>query len=129
MIQFANKTDLILSVGLNSGATLNDEVVAPTKRNLGDLAALSVLRGRLFVQGGLVSGSGHVLTVQFRASGVVVGELIINQTNSWSGDLAVDLTTVSGAADLDINIKTDTGGGVTSVNAWLEVTHPVIFAA
>lgn len=129
MIQFANKTDLILFSAFANDNTVNAEKVSPITRNLGDLARLNYIRGKLIAVGDLVSGTGHEINVIIKDNGTQVAVATLNAANNWGESVEVDLSSISGTAGLTASVFTVAAGGVVNVSAWLEVEHPVVISA
>ncbi len=115
MIQFTNKTDLVLVSG-----------IANTK---GDLARLNFIRGKLFAAGDLVSGSGHEINVILKQNGIQAAVATLNAANNWGASVDLDMSLFSSADSLKASVYTVSAGGVVNVSAWIEVEHPVVVSA
>lgn len=132
MIQFANKTEFTLARGLaNPMSSANLKVNTPDahKRRLSDLARLAVLRGEIFVS---VSGTDGTATVRLIGGGITLWEEGVDFGAQADNHLhaVVDISGVSGAADLELEVECiTTGTADATADAWLEVEHPLVISA
>lgn len=132
MFYFANKTDLIIDQGMAVDmATATNKTTTPSaiRRQLSDLARLSVLRGKWFVQ--IKGGATGSANVRLLAGGVELASVAFDGTEFTQTfeAVAVDLTDVGGVADLYTEAECIVTGAAVEVSSWLEIEHPLVISA
>ncbi len=131
MINFANKTDLILALNMAADmGTVSASVETPSniQREIGDLARLAILKGKVLISA--VGGTGSAV-IRVLASGLELGN--VTYSGASSTELAevfiVDLTGVAGHSKISLEVECATTGDPLIVNGWLEIEHPIIIGA